>query len=282
MEYCVCVGGGIDLQDGRAGQVATIAEVRGSHHVLGVKHLLRQVGNSDGSERVRTTAGQRGKADHEEVETWERHHVDSKLTQVGVELTRESKTSGNTRHDGRHQVVQIAIGRVGQLQGTHADIVQSFVVNAEGLVGILNQLMNGERGVVRLHDSVRNLGGWHDREGSHHTVWELLANLGDKQSAHTGASTTAKRVGDLESLKAVAAFSLTADDIKNLVDKLSSFSVMALGPVVAGTGLTKDEVVGTEELAKGPGADGIHRTRLQVNEDSTRNVLVARGLRGNN
>ena len=53
---------------------------------------------------------------------------------------------------------------------------------------------------------------------------------------------------------------------------------MTLGPVVASTGLTEDEVVGAEELAERTGADGVHGTGLQIDEDGTGNVLVAAGL----
>ena len=40
------------------------------------------------------------------------------------------------------------------------------------------------------------------------------------------------RVGNLETLKAIATFSFLSDDIKDRVDKLSTFGVMFHGPVV--------------------------------------------------
>jgi proteasome assembly chaperone (PAC2) family protein len=85
-------------------------------------------------------------------------------------------------------------------------------------------------------------------------------------------------VGDLEALKAVAALSLAADDIEDLVDELGTLSVMTLGPVVASTGLTEDEVVGTEELTEGTSTNGVHGTGLKIDEDGAGDVLVARGL----
>lgn len=85
-------------------------------------------------------------------------------------------------------------------------------------------------------------------------------------------------MGDLETLKAITALSLAADNIQNLINELRTLGVMTLGPVVSGTGLTEDEVVGTEELAKGTSTDGIHGTRLQIDKDSTRDILVSGGL----
>lgn len=135
--------------------------------------------------------------------------------------------------------------------------------------------MDGKGGVVRLNDSVGNLGRGHNGESGHHTVRELFADLGDQQGTHTGTGTTTERVGDLEALEAVATLGLTTDNVKNLVNKLSTLSVVTLGPVVASTGLSKDEVVGTEKLTEGTSTDGIHGTGLEIDKNGTRNILVA-------
>jgi hypothetical protein len=270
--------GNLTTEVGGAGQVTTIAEVGGSHHVLGVEHLLGELGHSDGTEGVCATAGQRSKTDHEEVETGEGHHVDSQLPEIRVELTGEAQAGGDTRHDGGHEVVQVAVRGVVQLESPHADVVESLVVNAKGLVRVLDKLVDGEGGVVGLDNGVGDLGGGHDREGGHHAVGELLADLGDQKRTHTGTCTATKRVGDLEALQAVAALGLTTDDIENLVDELGTLGVMTLCPVVTSTRLAKDEVVGTEELSKGASADGVHCTGLEIDEDGTGHELVARGL----
>jgi len=85
-------------------------------------------------------------------------------------------------------------------------------------------------------------------------------------------------VGDLEALEAIAAFSLLADDVEDGVDELSTFGVVTLGPVVTGTGLSEDEVVGAEELAEGTGADGVHGAGLEVHEDGSGHVAAAGGF----
>ena len=115
-----------NLQDGRAGQVATVAEVRSSHHVLGVEHLLGKLRNADSAERVSAAAGQGSEADHEEVQTREGNHVDSQLAEIGVELTGETEGGGDTGHDSRDQVVQVTVGGGAQLEGAHANVVESL------------------------------------------------------------------------------------------------------------------------------------------------------------
>jgi hypothetical protein len=212
------------------------------------------------------------------METREWNHVDSQLSEIRVELTWESQARGDAGHDGRDQVVKISIGWVRQFEGSHADIVESLVINTEGLIGVLDQLMHGESGIVWLNNGVGNLGGWDNRESCHHAIRELLTDLGDQKRTHASTSSTTERVGDLETLEAVASFGFTTNDIKNLINKLSTFGVMSLCPVVTSARLTEDEVVGAEKLAERTSSDSIHSTRLQVDEDGTRNVLVARSL----
>ena len=50
---------------------------------------------------------------------------------------------------------------------------------------------------------------------------------------------------------------------------------MALGPVVSSSGLTEDEVVGTEDLSVRSGPDRVHGSGLEVDEDGPRDVLSA-------
>ena len=83
---------------------------------------------------------------------------------------------------------------------------------------------------------------------------------------------------DLESLHDVASLSLLPDDVHDGVDELGSLGVVALGPVVSGSGLAEDEVVGAEELAEGSGTDGVHGSGLKVHQDGTGDVASAGGL----
>mmetsp|Transcript_76585 Transcript_76585/g.206366 ORF Transcript_76585/g.206366 Transcript_76585/m.206366 type:complete len:211 (+) Transcript_76585:793-1425(+) len=175
-------------------------------------------------------------------------------------------------------MVEIAEGRGGQLEGTEADVVQGLVVNAEALIGVLDELMHGKSSVVRLDDGVGNLRGRNDGEGQHDAIGVLLTDLGDEQGSHTGTSATAERVSDLEALKAISRLSLLAHDVENRVDQLGALSVVTFGPVVASTGLAENEVVRTEDLAIRTGANGIHSARLQIHENSAGNITTTSGL----
>ena len=72
--------------------------VRSAHHVLGVEHLLGQLGDGEGSVDLRSSGGEWSETNHEEMESWEWDQVDSELSEIGVELTWESDGAGGTRH----------------------------------------------------------------------------------------------------------------------------------------------------------------------------------------
>jgi hypothetical protein len=81
-----------------------------------------------------------------------------------------------------------------------ADVIKGLVINAIGLVGVLDQLVDGEGGVVRLHHGVRHLGRGHHGVGVHDPVGVFLADLGNEECAQAGSGAAPQRVGQLESL----------------------------------------------------------------------------------
>lgn len=79
-------------------------------------------------------------------------------------------------------------------------------------------------------------------------------------------------MGDLEPLETIGPLGFLSDDVEDLVDELGSFGVMTLGPVVSGTGLSVDHVIGPEEVSQGAALDRVHSTGLQVDQDGTGDV----------
>ena len=85
-------------------------------------------------------------------------------------------------------------------------------------------------------------------------------------------------MGDLESLKAVATFSFLSDDIEDRVNKFSSLGVVTLGPVVASSGLSEDEVVWSEELTEWSGSNRVHGAWFKIHEDCSWDVTASSGF----
>jgi hypothetical protein len=65
-------------------EVAAMPWVTGSHHILGIKHLLGEFWYCEGSVLLAATRGERSKTWHEEVESWEWNHVDSQFTEISI------------------------------------------------------------------------------------------------------------------------------------------------------------------------------------------------------
>jgi len=275
----------VDLLHGHASsehggdsQVSSVSWVAGGHHVLGIEHLLGELGHGQGAVLLATSAGEGSEAWHEEVQTWEWNHVDGQFAEIGVQLTWESEAGGDTAHGGADEMVQVAVGGRGEFERSEANVVESFVVNAVGLVGVLYELMHGESGVVGLDDGVAYLGRGYDGKGVHDSVGVFLSDLGDEKSSHAGSGSTAQRVSKLKSLQTIATLGLLSHNVQDRVDKLGALGVVSLGPVVTGSALSKYKVVGSEDLAKGARSDRVHGTWLQVDKDGSRNVLAAGSL----
>jgi hypothetical protein len=93
------------------------------------------------------------------VKTREWHHINGQLAEIGIELTRETETGGNTRHYSRYEMIEVTIGGVGELEGTEADLIEGFIINTEGGIRVLHELVNGEGSIVGLNDRVGDLRG---------------------------------------------------------------------------------------------------------------------------
>ena len=79
-------------------------------------------------------------------------------------------------------------------------------------------------------------------------------------------------------MEAITVLGLFANHIEDRVNELGALGVVSFGPVVAGAGLTEDEVIWPEDLAVRTGPDAVHGSRFEVHEDGPRDEPATAGL----
>merc|ERR1719316_1171320 len=58
----------------------------------------------------------------------ERDQVDCDFPQVTIQLPREADTRGDAAHGGANEMIEVPVGRSGELEGTEANVVERLVV----------------------------------------------------------------------------------------------------------------------------------------------------------
>jgi hypothetical protein len=138
----------------RSSEISSMSWVRSSHHVLCIEHLLGELWNSECSVSLRSTGGKRSKSHQEEVKSGEWDKIHSELSEIRVQLSRESKAACNSAHHNGYQVVEISIGGGSQFQGSKADIIKSLIVDAHHFICIFYKLMNREGSIVGFNHGI--------------------------------------------------------------------------------------------------------------------------------
>lgn len=250
-------GGDLASEDAGGSEVETTTRIAGAHHVLVVELLGGEL--ADGVLAVSTSVRsvERSIAGDEEVETREGNKVDGELSEVAVELTGVTEGAGDAGHGLGDEAVHVGVAGGLDAEGAVADVVEGLVIEDDDLIAVLEELVDGEGGVVGLNDGVGDLGGGEDGEGEDHAIGVLLLDLAEEKGTHTGTGTTTEGMGELEALELVAGLGLLSERVNDGLDELATLGVVASGPVVAGAGGGVNEVVGLEHLADGLVSDGV-------------------------
>ena len=249
------LGDNITTVQHTAGHVLAVTRIALDHLVGGL-----EAGVGDFSNRQLLVVGLLGGDDwsicsQREVDTWVGHQVGLELGQVHVEGAIESQRSGDGADDLADQTVQVGVGWALDVQVTTADIVDSFVVNHEGAVGVLKCGVSGQDGVVRLNHSSGDLGSWVHGEFQLGFLAVVDGQTLHQQRGESRSGATAEGVEDEESLQTCALVSQFTDTVKNKIDNFLADGVVTTGVVVGGILLTGDQLLGVEELTVCASAD---------------------------
>merc|ERR1712054_603166 len=215
---------------------------------------------------------------HHEVDARVWHQVGLELSHIDVESTIESEGCSQGGDNLGGQTVQVGVGGAFDVEATTADVVESLVVKHDSDVGVLQEGVGSEGGVVWLNDSSRHLRGWVHAESELGLLAVVDGETLEEESAEARAGTATNRVEDEEALETGALVGKPAEAVESEVDDLLTHGVVATSVVVSSIFLAGDELLWVVELAVGTGADLVDHGRLEVEVDATRHVLASASL----
>jgi hypothetical protein len=159
-----------------------------------------------------------------------------------------------------------------------ADIVDSFVVDQEGAVGMLDSAVSRENRVVWFNDGRRDLRRRVDGE----LQLALLAIVDrqslEEKSTKTGACATTERVEDQETLQGRAVVCDATNFVQDIINQLFANGVVTSSVVVCGILLATNQEFGVEELSVWTGSNFVDWGGVEIDENGTRNMFVVAGL----
>jgi hypothetical protein len=92
-----------------------------------------------------------------EMDTWVWHQVGLELSQVNVQSTIKAERGSDGTDNLTNEPVEVSVSWAFDVQITATDVVDGFIVNHEGTVGVLQGSMGGQDRVVWLNNCSGNL-----------------------------------------------------------------------------------------------------------------------------
>jgi len=206
------------------------------------------------------------------------HQVGLEFSDINVEGTIETQGGGQGGDDLRDETIQVGVGGAFDIEVATADIIESFVVDLVGDIGVFQQGVDAQHGVVGFHDSGGDLGATPDGEGDLGLLAVVDGETLHHQRSETRSGTTADSMVDHETLETGAVIGQLTDAIQAQVDDFLTDGVVTTGEIVGGIFLTGDQLLGMKQLTIGSGADLIDDGGLQIDEDGTGDVLAGTGF----
>ena len=174
--------------------------------------------------------------------------------------------------------VQVGVGWSLNIKVSSADIIDGFVIEDNGNIGVLEEGVSGEDGVVWLNNGGGDLWGWIDGESELGFLTIIDGKSLEEERSETGSGTSTDGVEDEETLETSALIGKLSDSIEAEIDDFFTNGVMSSGEVVGSIFFTGDELLWMEELSVGSGSDFINNGWLEIEEYGSWDVLTSTSL----
>ena len=212
------------------------------------------------------------------MDSWVWDQVGLELSNINVEGTIESEGGGQGRDDLGNESVQVGVGWSLDIEVSSADIIDGLVIKDNGDIGVLEERVSGEDGVVWLNNGGGDLWGWVDGETELGFLTVVDGKSLEEERSETGSGTSTDGVEDEETLETSALIGKLSDSIEAEIDDFLTNGIMSSGEVVGGVFLSGDELLWMEELSVGTGSNLIDNGWLEIEEDGSWDVLTSSGF----
>jgi hypothetical protein len=135
-----------------AGHVLAVTWIALDHLVGGLEASVGDLGDAQLFVVGLLGADDWSVGDQWEVDTWVWDQVGLEFSQVDVEGTVETERSGDGRDNLTDQAIQVGVGWALDVQVATANVVDGFVVDHEGAIGVLQGGVGGQDRVVGFDD----------------------------------------------------------------------------------------------------------------------------------
>jgi len=212
------------------------------------------------------------------MDTWVWDEVGLELGHINVEGTIESEGGSEGGDNLRDESVEVSVGGALNIEVSSADIVDGLVVEHDGDIGVLEEGVSGEDGVVWLNNGGGDLWGWIDGESELGFFTVIDGKSLEEERSETGTGSSTDGVEDEETLETCALIRELSDSIEAEIDDFLTNGVMSSGEVVGSIFFTGDELLWVEQLSVGSGSDLIDNGWFEIEEDGSWDVFTSTSL----
>jgi hypothetical protein len=212
------------------------------------------------------------------MDSWIWDQVSLEFGDINVKGTIESEGSGKGGDNLGNESVQVGVSWSLDIEISSADIINGFVIDHDGNIGVLEEGVSGKYGVVWLNNGGRDLWGWIDGESELGFFTVIDGKSLEEERSESGTGSSTDGVEDEETLETSALVGELSDSIEAEIDDFFTDSVMSSGEVVGSIFFTGDKLLWMEELSVGSCSDLIDNGWLEIEEDGSWDVLTSTSL----
>mmetsp|Transcript_47106 Transcript_47106/g.134062 ORF Transcript_47106/g.134062 Transcript_47106/m.134062 type:complete len:320 (-) Transcript_47106:199-1158(-) len=258
--------------------VARIERVALHGDIVLHQHLLGQVQHVASLPISTASLGhQRSEATDEEVRILEGHQVGVHLPEIGIQRALKAEARGQAGHAECNYVVHLLPLGHRRAQRLLDNILQRCIVVEEALVGVLQHVLEGQGGVVRLQINIADARSRDQSEGLHDALAvpvKVVAQRLHQQPSEPRPRPSRDCVCELNALQAIASLSFLPDQVQHTVGQVRPLRVEGLGITIAGPLVVPDYVLGPVQMAEGSRGDGCQVLHVQIDQHTARHPSI--------